>query len=120
MVPRDEGQVVGQGPAAASPTEQRIYEGAAQTAPAEMPGVVEGRIVHYVLQDGSHRPAIVVLNWHEPSGSCNLQVLVDGLNDKRSETGLSAEECDRGMAWKTSVRHSAEPQPHTWHWIEKA
>lgn len=78
-----------------------------QKPAAEMPGLTEGRIVHYVLQDGSHRAAIVVRNWRTPGGCCNLQVFLDG------------EEIEGGRAWRTSVLYSAKPQPHTWHWPEK-
>lgn len=74
-----------------------------------MEGLTEGRIVHYVLPDGSyageHRPAIVVKVWRQGDGTppvdgySNLVVFVDGAND-----GAAHGVCTR---WVTSVEHSA-------------
>jgi hypothetical protein len=111
MNPTNEKQNIEQ----ASP--QEIEPHTEQGPPGEVAGLAEGRIVHFVLEDGSHRPAVVVRNWHEASGSCNLQVFLDGLNDKAS--GPSASECEGGIAWRTSVYCAAEPKPGTWHWTEK-
>ena len=86
--------------------------------PAEMPDLTEGRIVHYVPEVGGHRAAIIVRNWHTSGGSCNLQVFLDGSNDKYC--GPNVEECDRGIAWRSSVLFDAELKPGTWHWPEKA
>jgi hypothetical protein len=94
-----------------------------------IPGLTEGRIVHYVLHPAhpgdplEHRPAIVVKDLHEASGSCNMQVFVDGTNDRgpidASYPLPTTEETSRGVAWRTSVVFSATPQPGTWHWPEK-
>jgi hypothetical protein len=81
-----------------------------------MPGLIEGRIVHYVLPDRSHRPAIVVRNWHTPQGCCNLQVFLDG-GDKGNR--VDEEGVTGWMQWCTSVLYSAKPMPGTWHWTEK-
>lgn len=75
-----------------------------------------GRIVHYILaQDdhtrypGEHRPAIVV---KDNGGSVQLQVFVDGLNDRPGDGGP--------CLWKTSVlEDGAGKQPGTWHWPER-
>lgn len=91
-----------------------------------MEGLIEGRIVHYVLSDGphagEHRPAIIVRVWrvrdadgneHPPdNGYSNLVVFMDGSNDGDRFAGC--------LSWQTSVVFSQEPQPRTWHWIEKA
>lgn len=81
-----------------------------------MDGLTEGRIVHYVLPDGrskgEHRPAIVVKVWNKEIGYVNLQVFTDFSND-----GVPYES---GQYWATSVNYSEDPQPRTWHWIEKA
>lgn len=51
------------------------------------PGLGVGRIVHYVMPDGEHRPAVVTKVWHSVSedlqrqGYCNVQVTPDGAND---------------------------------------
>lgn len=81
-----------------------------------MEGLIEGRIVHYVLPDdndcltpGQHRPAIVVKVWHE--GAVNLQVFTDFDNDyPRSD----------GHIWATSVEYDENKTEGTWHWIERA
>ncbi len=84
-----------------------------------MDGLTEGRIVHFVIENGEHRPAIVVRVWrgvHEgniktppENGVCQLQVFTDGANDQ-SELIL----------YRTSVLNDPECRPGTWHWIEKA
>lgn len=87
-----------------------------------MEGLIEGRIVHYVLPEGpnqgEHRPAVVVRAWGryphaspEASGMVNLQVFFDGTNDGH---GLNTQ------PWRTSVHYSEEQLPGTWHWIERA
>ena len=87
-----------------------------------MEGLTEGRIVHFVTEKGAHRPAIIVRVWrvrdmdgneHPPdNGYSNLVVFMDGSNDGDQHIGC--------VNWQTSVEHSAEPRPRTWHWIEKA
>jgi hypothetical protein len=86
-------------------------------------GLTEGRIVHFVLDNGEHRPAIVVNVWRvngisedgeviscsPENGCCNLQLFTDGFNDSMPNT-----------VWKTSIVYSADLLPGTWHWIEKA
>lgn len=87
-------------------------------------GLIEGRVVHYVLNDGvsrgEHRPAVVVRVWRnadglpQSNGICQLQVLTDDAND-----GLPA------VVWRTSVLYDAggrgtPPPEGTWHWIEQA
>jgi hypothetical protein len=84
-----------------------------------LPGLTEGRIVHFVLGDGpsagQHRPAIVVRVWNPKAtelssrGTIQLQVFTDGSND-----GL------QNVEWRTSVGYSEDPQPYTWHWPERA
>lgn len=45
-----------------------------------MEGLTEGRMVHFVMQNGEHRPAVVVKVWNT-DGTANLQVWTDGAND---------------------------------------
>jgi hypothetical protein len=86
--------------------------------PAALPadytrGLAEGRIVHFVLQDGQHRPAIVVRLWDKAAGTTNLQVFTDALNDG----GVYAS----GLHWATSVLPDpAGEKPYSWHWPERA
>ena len=91
-----------------------------------MDGLTEGRIVHYVLDEGrskgEHRPAIVVKVWRPgeanyppEKGVCNLQVFTDFGNDfPKDHDGYG------GQVWATSVEFSEDKEPGTWHWIEPA
>lgn len=94
--------------------------------PQELQGLTEGRIVHYVLDEGpykgQHRPAIVVRVWNQYTGYVNLQVFVDGTNDAPNNQHPS--DIDQayynGVMWVTSVCYSATKETRTWHWIERA
>ena len=72
-----------------------------------------GRIVHFVLPDGQHRPAIIVRVWDDiptPESLVQLQVFTDGEND-----GL------QNVEWRTSVQqHALTPKPGTWHEPERS
>jgi hypothetical protein len=86
-----------------------------------MEGLTEGRIVHYVMQSGEHRPAIVVRVWDvtgAPKGYVNLVVFVDGANDLHYASVPGTP--DQVTIWATSKRYSEDKEPDTWHWIEKA
>lgn len=108
-----------------------------------MAGLTEGRIVHYVMPDGAHRPAIVVQVWRHrgpddengevwlvpENGVLNLQVFTDGSNDvpyttaekeAYAKSGMNPEAPRGGLLWATSAVYSSKPEPHTWHWIERA
>lgn len=88
-----------------------------------MDGVIEGRIVHYVLDRGpnagQHRAAMIVRVWGEfapPVGTVNLRVFLDGSNDTREPWGN-----DSPILWVTSVKHDPTgTQERSWHWIERA
>lgn len=81
-----------------------------------------GRIVHYRVGGTDEapelRPALVVRLFEGlPYG--NLQVFVDGSNDKRwqfpsGHSVFATPECDAGLAWKTSV--SEGHQVGQWRW----
>lgn len=78
-----------------------------------MEGLTPGRIVHFVMPDGEHRPAIVVRVWWHRVGMVNLQVFTDGLNDGGQHA--------TGLYWATSILLDEENKiPNTWHWIEPA
>ena len=93
-----------------------------------MDGLTEGRMVHYVLNQGpskgEHRPAVVVKVWRvmdalgelvpPGNGCCNLQVFTDG-DGSNGNDGLAR------VLWQTSVLYEGpDGAPGTWHWIEKA
>jgi hypothetical protein len=93
-----------------------------------MDGLTEGRMVHFVMPDGTHAPAIVVKVWNA-SGLTNLQVITDGSNalpytpeekEKFRGQGMDLETVKHGHVWVTSRSYSETPEPGTWHWIEKA
>lgn len=77
-----------------------------------MDGLTEGRIVHFVMPDNEHRPAIVNKVWSKESGIATMTVFLD-VNDKEwsATTAVKTE---------TSVNYSETHEPRTWHWIEKA
>jgi len=91
-----------------------------------------GRIVHYVLPNGKHRPAIIVEVWPEefPNNpeektGLNLQVFLDGTNDNALYEGIDPEipytqRSHHGTRWATSAAYSSSLTPHTWHWPEMA
>lgn len=86
-----------------------------------------GRIVHFVLGDGTVRPAIVTQAWSETCA--NLRVFLDGSNDtdnprRITETCEFADGtkyanpvCDKD-GWATSVSFDGNesPRPRSWHW----
>lgn len=75
-------------------------------AQQQIPSV--GRIVHYVMSDGRHLPAIITKVWQEnatPQTACNLQIFGD------ASTMDSQPVFDR-----TSV--SQGDGPSLWHWPE--
>lgn len=76
-------------------------------------GLTEGRIVHYVMSNDAHRPAIIVQVWDYEYGTVNLQVFTDGNND-----GYLG---DNGLYRVTSaIFDETNKYVGTWHWIEKA
>lgn len=94
-----------------------LVVGVGETAKANpLSGLTEGRIVHFVMPNGEHRPAVIVRVWHVtgPSdGYVNLQVFTDGANDYGQENLA-------GIVWKTSICYDENKGVGTWHWIEYA
>lgn len=90
-----------------------------------MDGLIEGRIVHFVLPDGNskgdHRPAIIVRVFESmrESGTVNLLVFTDCLNDVDPRDPQTAS-YGSGTLWATSVHYSEDKDLRTWHWIERA
>lgn len=108
-------------------SEKNMQELKDEEGATHFPGLIEGRIVHYVLPDyehchsvGEHRPAIVVNIWRDAGyppedGVCDMQVFTNygydfGEDDPASE----------GVLWATKVEYSSEKELGTWHWIEHA
>lgn len=87
-----------------------------------MDGLIEGRVVHYVMPNGKHRPAMVSRVWESERGMVNLVVTLDGRNDigDLKAAGVHPDDIQGFQLWATSEYYSEQPEPHTWHWIEKA
>jgi hypothetical protein len=82
-----------------------------------MQGLIEGRVVHYVIAEGQHRAALVVRVWNKETGCSNLQVFVDGTNDSTFRVPASSQ--ISGMMWKTSVSYDDKTKKvGTWHYPE--
>lgn len=79
--------------------------------PVAIAGLTEGRIVHFVMPNGQHRPAIIVQVWDHGSGMSNLQVFMDGNND-----GFPLEQATQ---WAGSIFYDEAAAPGTWHFIER-
>lgn len=85
-----------------------------------MPKPSIGRIVHFVLGNGQHRPAIITRVWEDDSpGSyppedevVNMTIFPDGSNDVPAGSSFTL------TAWGTSVHHDESCKPRTWHWPE--
>lgn len=80
----------------------------------DMPGLTEGRMVHYVMPDGQHRPAMIARVWNKKTGYINVTVFTDWSNDVHmTNTAV-------GIIWVTSILYDPEKALNTWHWIEPA
>lgn len=88
----------------------------AKKASVESP--TPGRLVQVRIAASEWRPAIVVRAW--PENRVNVQVCLDGRNDQRH--GFSANECENGWAWRTSVpEESSAPEVLVaWRWPPRA
>lgn len=98
-------------------------------------GLGVGRIVHYVMPDGEHRPAVVTKVWNSVSemmqlqGYCNVTVHPDGANDDANIRKLFNLPTDApiGPTWPhyraaipiSSVVFDGSHKPGTIHWPEK-
>lgn len=85
-----------------------------------------GRIVHFVLPSGYHRPATVVAESCSDTGELgeypNLLVALDGAHDLGEDSlhRMGATTLNGFHLWATSVQHDEhEKKPGTWHWPER-
>ncbi len=85
-----------------------VYE--EQGEPVGIPGLTAGRIVHYVFEDDTHRPAIITEVNDATTGNVNLIVFMDGQND-----GYPGDNC---IHWYRNTEYSEFNVLFTWHWIE--
>jgi hypothetical protein len=84
-----------------------------------MDGLIEGRIIHYVMPDGrAHRAAMIVQVFPQPqsdSPMCNITVFPDMLNDHR----YGPEWANTVGVGKGSIHYSETKEANTWHWPER-
>jgi hypothetical protein len=73
-----------------------------------MDGLIEGRIVHFVVSNEQHRAAIVVNVISKDYGNCDLFVF----SMPQDERG--------GFFMYIDAKYDVGKAINTWHWIEKA
>lgn len=88
------------------------------------PTPAPGRVVHYVMPNGEHRPATIVRTY-EGKFYVNLTVLLDGENDRGNLCDLDAMPPVVDVPthlWRGSVTADFTKYPitGTWHWPERA
>lgn len=86
-----------------------------------------GKIVHFVLEHGAHRPALITNAWDEPL--CNLTVMLDQSRDLESDGTVDRAMVNTGRAMNLSVpgtigigsvaQDEDDKAPGTWHWPER-
>lgn len=89
-----------------------------------MEGLSEGRIVHFVLEEGLNRAAMIANAWNGSleDGMVNLLVFLDGENDIERLGRLMTNTylVPYGTVyWATSVKYSEKGEVGTWHWPER-
>jgi len=80
-----------------------------------MKGLIEGMMVHYILNSGEHRPAMVVKVWDDlpqGNGCCNLLVFMD------ADARVGNDPVGPVMR-VTSIIYDETRHRGTWHWPEK-
>lgn len=89
-----------------------------------MDGLTEGRIVHYVMIDGAHRPAIIVNVVNKQTGEVNMNVFTDPFNDVEKlhpvHNALKPAIASGIFPIWGTLPDEVDKVPGTWHWIEKA
>ena len=81
-----------------------------------------GRILHFVLPNGDHRPCIIARVWPGEFAAgkedgYNIQVFTDGSND--ASVNALGDAARAGIVWRTSVRLDETCVPGTIHWPER-
>lgn len=80
--------------------------------PALMPGITEGRCVHYVAYNGRHLAALIIgSDQRTRYNDVDLAVFTNMQN----VNGIK----NFGLQFHQNVEYSEDPKPGTWHWIEK-
>jgi hypothetical protein len=86
--------------------------GAISTHPCNggnMPGLIEGRIVHYVAYNNRHLAALVI-GFEQTSADLAVFTNMDNVQGIKNF----------GMQFHQDVQYSETQEPGTWHWVEKA
>ncbi len=98
--------------------EQAHQRGPVDELPAidtpDIPGLIEGRIVHFVLDHGpakgEHRPAIIVKVWDRTRHAAELTVFTEKYDVPAGQPATLQ---------RSAVPYSEEGALGAWHWIEK-
>lgn len=81
--------------------------------PASLPGLIEGRVIHYVAYNGRHLAGMVIgHNASEGYSQADLVIFTNMSN----VNGVK----NFGMQFHSDVEYSASKLQGTWHWPEKA
>ncbi|SRR6266567_696 len=83
------------------------------TAPGTMPGIIEGRIIHYVAYNGRHLAGIIIGCDASRSYSDVDMVIFTNMSNVNGVKNF-------GMQFHADIAYSESPVPGTWHWPEKA
>jgi hypothetical protein len=81
--------------------------------PESLPGLLEGRIVHYVAYNGRHLAAIVIGHDGSKSYSDADIALFTNMNNVNGSKSF-------GLQFHQDIPYSETKEPGTWHWIERS
>ena len=81
-------------------------------APVGLPGLIEGRIIHYVAYNGRHLAGIVIgFDKSTSYSQCDI-VIFTNMSNVNGDKNF-------GMQFHQDISYSEESLPGTWHWVEK-
>ncbi len=83
------------------------------SVPDSLPGLIEGRLCHYVAYNFRHLAAIVIGHDGAVSYSKADLVVFTNMSNVNGDKNF-------GMQFHQDVEFSEEPKPGTYHWIERA
>jgi hypothetical protein len=82
-------------------------------------GLIEGRIIHYVLSNNEHRPGIITKVYDKNLGMCNVQIFLDVVTDNQLSE-FSDNDMSIGLSYKSHRYYDdTNKRPGTWHFIER-
>ncbi len=85
-----------------------------------------GRMVNFVMKDGSVRPLIITATFNttdDPAKAMvNGHLLLDGSNDRENNPYIEKPDPEKDAPmtqWVTSAHHDFDKAVGTWHWPER-